>query len=252
MLGSALASCWPDAGECAAAGRWTTRKSSSTPGSAALSLAMFFIREKAGGSGRNRERFWKNYFKLPGPLKFYLLVAFLFILATPPTPLLLRARSVGYDDVSYPALFRYNLTASLLAFPSAGFDRGASACSSPATSSSAWSTWASGSRRARPRCCSSSSSTAPYRHDRRVERALIAEICRWSSWHSAGPAFDPRGRHAPARQRDLRPHVDPPGAAGRLRLRRRPRPACGLAAAVLLPPRAAGPRYRLNSRKERP
>jgi MFS family permease len=88
---------------------------------AALSLAMFFfIREKRRAvPAENRERFWKNYFKLPGPLKFYLLVAFLFTLGNSSNAfLLLRARSVGYDDVSVILLyFAYNLTASLLAFP---------------------------------------------------------------------------------------------------------------------------------------
>jgi len=88
---------------------------------ALLSLFMFlFIREKRGARPlARRERFWKNYSKLPGPLKLYLLIAFLFTLGNSSNAfLLLRAKSVGYDDVSVILLyFAYNLTASLLALP---------------------------------------------------------------------------------------------------------------------------------------
>ena len=56
---------------------------------------------------------------LDGRLKLYLAVAFVFTLGNSSnTFLLLRARSVGFDDVSVILLyFAYNLSASLLAIP---------------------------------------------------------------------------------------------------------------------------------------
>ncbi len=88
---------------------------------ALLSLMMFFfIREKkTPRAARPRERFWKNIGRLDSRLKLYLLVSFLFTLGNSSnTFLLLRARSVGFDDTSVILLyFAYNLTASLLALP---------------------------------------------------------------------------------------------------------------------------------------
>ncbi len=88
---------------------------------ALLSLMMFFlIREKRTlRAAKPRERFWKNAGRLDSRLKLYLLVSFLFTLGNSSnTFLLLRARSVGFDDTSVILLyFAYNLTASLLAIP---------------------------------------------------------------------------------------------------------------------------------------
>ena len=66
-----------------------------------------------------REPFWKNIGKLDGQLKLYLVVAFLFTLGNSSNAfLLLRAKSVGFDDTTVVLLyFVYNITASLLAIP---------------------------------------------------------------------------------------------------------------------------------------
>jgi MFS family permease len=86
-----------------------------------LSLAVFpFIKEKIGKrSLKERVPFWRNMKKLPGQLKLYLLVAFLFTLGNSSNAfLLLRAKSVGFGDTSVILLyFIYNVTASLLAIP---------------------------------------------------------------------------------------------------------------------------------------
>lgn len=88
---------------------------------AALSMLMFVkVREKkAERTVTEREPFWKNLSKLDGQLKLYLLVAFLFTLGNSSNAfLLLRAKSVGFDDTSVILLyFLYNITASLLAIP---------------------------------------------------------------------------------------------------------------------------------------
>lgn len=86
-----------------------------------LSLAVFpFIKEKIGKrSLKERVPFWRNMKRLPGQLKLYLLVAFLFTLGNSSNAfLLLRAKSVGFGDTSVILLyFIYNVTASLLAIP---------------------------------------------------------------------------------------------------------------------------------------
>jgi MFS family permease len=91
---------------------------------ALLSLAMFFrVREKKGERVvKPRESFWKNFDRLDGRLKLYLLVAFLFTLGNSSNAfLLLRAKSLGFDDTSVILLyFVYNVTASLLAIPAGG------------------------------------------------------------------------------------------------------------------------------------
>jgi MFS family permease len=83
-------------------------------------LMFFFIKErKEDRVVKQREPFWKNMRKLDEQLKLYLLVAFLFTLGNSSNAfLLLRAKSVGFDDTSVILLyFIYNLTASLLAIP---------------------------------------------------------------------------------------------------------------------------------------
>lgn len=86
-----------------------------------MSLAVFpFIKEKIGKrSLKERVPFWRNMKRLPGQLKLYLLVAFLFTLGNSSNAfLLLRAKSVGFGDTSVILLyFIYNVTASLLAIP---------------------------------------------------------------------------------------------------------------------------------------
>ncbi|GAB6108012.1 MFS transporter [Fusibacter bizertensis] len=88
---------------------------------ALLSLAIFpLIKEKKEQRiTKEREPFWKNAKKLDGQLKLYLLVAFLFTLGNSSNAfLLLRAKSVGFNDTSVILLyFIYNITASLLAIP---------------------------------------------------------------------------------------------------------------------------------------
>ncbi|HAE41511.1 MAG TPA: MFS transporter [Clostridiales bacterium] len=88
---------------------------------ALLSLAIFpLIKEKKEQRIiKEREPFWKNVKKLDGQLKLYLFVAFLFTLGNSSNAfLLLRAKSVGFNDTSVILLyFIYNITASLLAIP---------------------------------------------------------------------------------------------------------------------------------------
>jgi MFS family permease len=80
----------------------------------------FMIKEKREERVvKEREPFWKNVKKLDGQLKLYLLVAFLFTLGNSSNAfLLLRAKSVGFDDTTAILLyFIYNITASVLAIP---------------------------------------------------------------------------------------------------------------------------------------
>lgn len=83
-------------------------------------LMFFFIKEKRTRCAvTNREPFWQNMKKLDGQLKLYLIVAFLFTLGNSSNAfLLLRAKSVGFDDTSVILLyFIFNLTASILSIP---------------------------------------------------------------------------------------------------------------------------------------
>lgn len=86
-----------------------------------LCLAMFFLvkEKKEERCVKAREPFWKNLKLLDGQLKLYLLTAFLFTLGNSSNAfLLLRAKSLGFDDASVILLyFIYNVTASLLAIP---------------------------------------------------------------------------------------------------------------------------------------
>lgn len=88
---------------------------------ATMSLLMFFkVKEKNEERViAKREPFWGNMKKLDNQLKLYLLVTFLFTLGNSSNAfLLLRAKSVGFDDTSVILLyFIYNITASSLAIP---------------------------------------------------------------------------------------------------------------------------------------
>ena len=88
---------------------------------AVLGLAMFaLIRERREERAvSKREPFWQNYKALDQQLKLYLLVAFLFTLGNSSNAfLLLRASSVGFDEITVILLyFLYNVTASLLSIP---------------------------------------------------------------------------------------------------------------------------------------
>lgn len=88
---------------------------------AILGLSMFlFIKEKREPRPeKQREHFWKNFKNLNGQLKLYLLVVFLFTLGNSSnTFLLLKAKAIGFDDISVILLyFVYNITASVLSLP---------------------------------------------------------------------------------------------------------------------------------------
>lgn len=89
------------------------------PGLASLLMFVKIKERKEERVIREREPFWKNWRQLDSQLKLYLLVAFLFTLGNSSNAfLLLRAKSVGFDDTSVILLyFLYNITASLLAIP---------------------------------------------------------------------------------------------------------------------------------------
>lgn len=83
-------------------------------------LMFFFIKEKrTHEDAKKREPFWQNIKKLDGQLKLYLFVAFLFTLGNSSNAfLLLRAKSVGFDDNNVILLYLiFNLTASILSIP---------------------------------------------------------------------------------------------------------------------------------------
>lgn len=88
---------------------------------AVLGLMMFaFVKEKKEARViKEREPFWQHVNGLDKQLKLYLGVAFLFTLGNSSNVfLLLRAKSVGFEDTTVILLyFIYNLTASLLAIP---------------------------------------------------------------------------------------------------------------------------------------
>ncbi|QAT63194.1 MFS transporter [Acidilutibacter cellobiosedens] len=83
-------------------------------------IMFFFIKEKNEHSAvLRRKPFWQNIKQLDRKLKLYIMVAFLFTLGNSSnTFLLLRAKSVGFDDTSVILLyFIFNLTASILSIP---------------------------------------------------------------------------------------------------------------------------------------
>lgn len=79
----------------------------------------FFVKEKKSRETFRGEKFWENMGLLDNRLKLYLVVVFLFTLGNSSnTFLLLRAKSIGYDDASVILLyFLYSVCASALAIP---------------------------------------------------------------------------------------------------------------------------------------
>lgn len=90
-------------------------------GPALIGLALFaFVREKKVHQPvQGREPLWKGFSKLDHQLRLYLLVTVIFTLGNSSNAfLLLRAKSVGFDDAQVILLyFLYHVTASLLAIP---------------------------------------------------------------------------------------------------------------------------------------
>lgn len=88
---------------------------------AVLGLCMFFLikETKTVREQTSRPPFWKNIRGLDGRLKLYLLVVLLFTLGNSSNAfLLLKAKSVGFDDISVVLLyFAYSTTASILSLP---------------------------------------------------------------------------------------------------------------------------------------
>jgi len=88
---------------------------------AGLGLCMFFFikEKKEPRPAKSKEPFWKDFAKIDGQLKLYLLVVFLFTLGNSSNVfILLRAFSIGFDTLSVILLyFAYNMTASLLSMP---------------------------------------------------------------------------------------------------------------------------------------
>lgn len=92
---------------------------SAIPAVAALCMFFFVKEKKEKQFVKQRERFWTSWKQLDKRLKLYLLIVFLFTLGNSSnTFLLLRAKSVGFDDTTVILLyFIYNLTASVLSMP---------------------------------------------------------------------------------------------------------------------------------------
>lgn len=88
---------------------------------AVLGLCMFFFIKEKKAERRliSRPRLFKSMKALDGRLKLYLLIVLLFTLGNSSNAfLMLRARSVGFDDASSILLyFAYNITASILSLP---------------------------------------------------------------------------------------------------------------------------------------
>lgn len=91
---------------------------------AVLGLFMFvFIKEtSAERKLAAAPRFWSGIANLDGRLKIYLLVVLLFTLGNSSNAfLLLKAKTVGFDNISVVLLyFAYNITASVLSLPLGG------------------------------------------------------------------------------------------------------------------------------------
>ena len=82
--------------------------------------SMLFVKEsKAPRKVKEKERFWLNMKGLDRNLKLYLVIAFIFTLGNSSnTFLLLRAKSIGFNDTNVTLLYLiYNLTAALLSVP---------------------------------------------------------------------------------------------------------------------------------------
>ena len=88
---------------------------------AAVGLFMFvFVKEqKTVRPRKQREAFWKNYKKIDGQLRLYLLVTLLFTLGNSSNAfILLKAATVGIDSVNVILLFFvYHVVASILSIP---------------------------------------------------------------------------------------------------------------------------------------
>ena len=88
---------------------------------AAIGLCMFFfVKEKmVPRPVKTKEPFWKNVNKVDRQLRLYLLVVFLFTIGHSSNAfVLLRAKSVGFDDVNVILLyFIFNITAAVLSMP---------------------------------------------------------------------------------------------------------------------------------------
>jgi MFS family permease len=88
---------------------------------AVLGICMFFfIKEKRQErSKKQRLPFWKNIKNLNSQLKLYLIVVLLFTLGNSSNAfLLLKAKAVGFDDITVIVLyFIFNVTASALSLP---------------------------------------------------------------------------------------------------------------------------------------
>ncbi|MEG1500542.1 MAG: MFS transporter, partial [Clostridiales bacterium] len=83
-------------------------------------IMMLFVKEKKIASPiKAREPFWKNLKAINIDLKLYLLVTFIFTLGNSSnTFLLLRAKSIGFNDTNVVLLYLiYNLTAACLSIP---------------------------------------------------------------------------------------------------------------------------------------
>lgn len=106
-----------------AAGARFTYKSlfmvSAIPAFIGLSMFLFVKEKQSARPAKTREQFWNNARLLPGGLKLYLTVAFLFTLGNSSNAfLLLRAKSAGFDDASVILLyFLFNVTAAALSIP---------------------------------------------------------------------------------------------------------------------------------------
>ncbi|MDR2036114.1 MAG: MFS transporter [Coriobacteriales bacterium] len=88
---------------------------------AALGLALFsFVKEKKlPRPTKKREAFWKNFGKISGQLRLYLLVSLLFTLGNSSNAfILLKAYAVGFDTISVILLYLiYSAIASILSIP---------------------------------------------------------------------------------------------------------------------------------------
>lgn len=89
------------------------------PTVAALIMFIFIKEKKEPREIRVREKFWKKLGAIDSRLKLYLVIVFIFTLGNSSnTFLLLRAKSVGFDDTTVILLyFIYNAVVSVLAIP---------------------------------------------------------------------------------------------------------------------------------------
>ena len=88
---------------------------------AIIGLCMFFFikEKKQPREVKSREPFWRNFRKIDGQLRLYLVVVFLFTLGNSSNAfIILKANAVGFDALKVILLyFIYNITASVLSIP---------------------------------------------------------------------------------------------------------------------------------------